>query len=565
MSLKLIIFILSILNYPSVFCHKCGADLLIKKFGVKPNRTSEGVKKRNLDTDYTPINIKIDYTVLDIQKRQNLINDNNYKTFKDELENIAEYFKKIVSVQYERFDNGSLLEKIKNHCYSSITSIGDVGSYDLIVYPQVDTEEEYVSNGVIAAASHCLLSETERPIVGIVLLNKELNSKIDLMHYIRNTLFHEFFHILGFNHIFFTQTLTKNSYTYLNSPKLLEKAKIHFGCDNIEGIRMEDQGESGTVGSHWDARYMQGELMIAEDYSEVVLSEMTLAFLEDLGYYKVNYYTGGLFRFGKNQGCAFLQKKCVYSEGALFPNEFCSEPNAPICTGSHTSKGICYLIRYRNNLPENYRYFTDPNYGGKIMADYCPISFISEFDNDYNYPTNCVYGKKENSDEIIGNNSMCFESSINLSSKKSICYQMECDRVNKQIKVKIGQKTIICNGEKNDMENPEGLTGNLSCPDYNMICTSDIWCNNMFDCINKESTPDESTYYYISNRGELEERDNYFLNLDDSLKYNLVNSNGNNGNNGNNDNNDNNDYNDSNGYNFCFQRYIWQNLLFILF
>jgi hypothetical protein len=64
----------------------------------------------------------------------------------------------------------------------------------------------------------------------------------------------------------------------------LEKAKIHFGCDSIRGVRLENQGDQGSIGSHWDARFMQGELMISEDYSEVVLSDMTLAFLEDLGY-----------------------------------------------------------------------------------------------------------------------------------------------------------------------------------------------------------------------------------------------------------------------------------------
>ena len=57
---------------------------------------------------------------------------------------------------------------------------------------------------------------------------------------------------------------------------------MHFGCDSLQGLRLEDQGGTGTVGSHWDARYMQGELMISEDYSEIVLSDMTLAFLEDL-------------------------------------------------------------------------------------------------------------------------------------------------------------------------------------------------------------------------------------------------------------------------------------------
>jgi hypothetical protein len=263
---------------------------------------------------------------------------------------------------------------------------------------------------------------------------------------------------------------------------------------------------------------MQGELMIGEDYSEVVMSDMTLAFLEDLGYYKVNYYTGGLFRFGKNQGCSFLEKKCIYSEGTLFPNEFCYESNKPFCTGSLTSKGTCYIVKYKEDLPTNYRYFADSKVGGKKLADYCPISFFTKYDDDYNYPMNCAYGKKENDDEIIGSNSICFKSSINLRSNSSICYEIECDRINKQIKVKIGLKTALCHGTKYDIENPDDLNGFLSCPDYNMVCTSNTWCNNMFDCIDRESIPDESTYDYISDRTKLINRDNILIKVDDSKK-----------------------------------------------
>ena len=384
-------------DFLALFCHKCGADLLIKKLNANADITPKEIKRRKLSSEYTPINIKIDYTVLDIQKYHGLIDDFNYEAFKTELEKIADYFKKIVLVQHELFDQESLLKGIKEQCYSSITDLGEIDSYDLIVYPQVDTEEEFITSETIAAASHCLLSEvSQRPIVGIILLNKNLNTKNDLEYYIRNALFHEFFHILGFNFLFFkNKQYEENSYTYLNSPKLLEKAKIHFGCDDIKGIRLEDQGESGTVGSHWDARFMQGELMIGEDYSEVVMSDMTLAFLEDLGYYKVNYYTGGLFRFGKNQGCSFLEKKCIYSEGTLFPNEFCYESNKPFCTGSLTSKGTCYIVKYKEDLPTNYRYFADSKVGGKKLADYCPISFFTKYDDDYNYPMNCAYGKKK--------------------------------------------------------------------------------------------------------------------------------------------------------------------------
>ena len=43
----------------------------------------------------------------------------------------------------------------------------------------------------------------------------------------------------------------------------------------------------------------------------MAISEFTLSFLEDSGWYKANYYTGGLFRFGKNQGWQFIENDCL--------------------------------------------------------------------------------------------------------------------------------------------------------------------------------------------------------------------------------------------------------------
>ena len=134
---------------------------------------------------------------------------------------------------------------------------------------------------------------------------------------------------------------------------------------------------------------------------------------------------------------------------------------------------------------------------------------------------NCVYGKKENSDEIIGSNSICFESSLNLNSKTSICYAIVCDRINKRIIVNVGDKNIICPGTKNVLNNPGEIKGTLTCPDYNMVCTTDKWCNNIYDCIDKQSESDLNTYDFISNRDELEKRDKENLNINSSFKFEL--------------------------------------------
>ena len=116
-----------------------------------------------------------------------------------------------------------------------------------------------------------------------------------------------------------------NQRAYINSPKLFQIAKKYFNCDTIEGVELEEYGGEGTVGSHWEARILLGDYMNGYAFTaEIVISELTLALLEDSGYYKAKYYTGGLMQYGKNKECNFLNKKCI-DEGNLNPkytNEF---------------------------------------------------------------------------------------------------------------------------------------------------------------------------------------------------------------------------------------------------
>ena len=98
----------------------------------------------------------------------------------------------------------------------------------------------------------------------------------------------------------------------------------------------------------------------------------------------------------------FLKKKCIYNEGTLFPNEFCLESTEHICSSSHISKGICHIVNYEDNIPEKYRYFSNPKIGGKILTDYCPISFYDKPDPYTIYKMNCRFGDPEYEDETLG-------------------------------------------------------------------------------------------------------------------------------------------------------------------
>ena len=200
---------------------------------------------------------------------------------------------------------------------------------DLLIFGKFEDME----GGVLASATQVFVnSYTGQPIIGIVYINKNIDylSNINLKEYLQSIFQHEFTHVLGFSGYIFERYFDILYYSYgtyyITSKKVIEVARKYFNCSSIYRIPLENYGGSGTVGSHWEARILLGEYMNGYLFpEEQVISEFTLALLEDLGYYKANYYTGGLMRYGKNKGCKFIEDNCVNSSAQIdqfFENEF---------------------------------------------------------------------------------------------------------------------------------------------------------------------------------------------------------------------------------------------------
>ena len=49
-----------------------------------------------------------------------------------------------------------------------------------------------------------------------------------------------------------------------------EQAKIHFGCDDILGVELENQGGSGTALAHWEHRVVGVWLYFRSSYSNYI-------------------------------------------------------------------------------------------------------------------------------------------------------------------------------------------------------------------------------------------------------------------------------------------------------
>ena len=61
--------------------------------------------------------------------------------------------------------------------------------------------------------------------------------------------------------------------------------------------------------------------------------------------------------------------------------------------------------------------------------------------------------------------------------------------------IKILDDYIVCPRSGGKIE-VEGYNGYFLCPDYNLICTGTVLCNDLFDCVNKKSEFKSQTFNF---------------------------------------------------------------------
>ena len=94
------------------------------------------------------------------------------------------------------------------------------------------------------------------------------------------------------------------------TPRVVEEIRNHFNCSELEGAELEDQGGEGTALTHWEKRILENEAMTGTHTQSPVFSRITLALLEDSGWYKPNYEMASDLTWGKHLGCNFAMKSC---------------------------------------------------------------------------------------------------------------------------------------------------------------------------------------------------------------------------------------------------------------
>lgn len=167
-------------------------------------------------------------------------------------------------------------------------------------------------------------------------------------------------------------------------------AEEHYGCSiaasgndsGLAGVPLENGGGDGTANTHWDKRIAMDEFMTGTSSGSPKYSKLTLALLEDSGWYMANTDAATDWEWGRDKGCDFIEQRC---EPGNWPDEryICddTQDGTRFCTFDRNARGDCDLTEYsETSLDEEYRYFGDANYiaGRDALADYCPIIYPYE-------------------------------------------------------------------------------------------------------------------------------------------------------------------------------------------
>lgn len=307
------------------------------------------------------------------------------------------------------------------------------------------------------------------------------------------------------------------------TPRVVQEVRQHFNCSQLEGAELEDQGEDGTAITHWEKRVFENEAMTGTHTQNPVYSRLTLALMEDTGWYKANYSMAQDLFWGKNLGCDFVMKSCKHwmdtkrAKGKSI-HPFCDkvkqDPLETECTDDRSSVALCNLVKQNEPLPNIYQNFDsiprvkpghEAYYGGSVnLADYCP--YIQEFTwrskdvvirgSDCQYSENNPHMDNNFALELYGASSRCFDHTDQMWEEQkcgetrqwqhwgSGCYKYSCYAG--RLHILVGNYSYTCYFPGQELvirviSNGWLHKGALLCPSCEEICQKeferrDEWC-----------------------------------------------------------------------------------------
>lgn len=332
--------------------------------------------------------------------------------------------------------------------------------------------------------------------------------------------------------------LVQHDVLMIVTPKVKQEVRKHFRCSSLEGAEIENQGPAGTRWTHWEKRVFENEAMTGTYTQNPVFSRITLALMEDTGWYRVNYKMAEGLDWGRNLGCMFAKRSCrtwmrMQLKNNDSPSPFCfktkQSPLHTRCTHSNDAVALCNLEKYSSSLPREYQYFNHLSrndalksiisdtraFGGSVsLADYCP--FYQKFTlskSTYKHRETACYMQDNSPDysdnyalESYGPESKCVQQASQWTAQKgrltrtmldwgSGCYKYSCSHgklyiIVAGIKYKCAKRGHILH--INSTLGQWSILGTLRCPECHKFCPG--------QCSEKPNTVN----HYILDKPDLE-------------------------------------------------------------
>lgn len=283
------------------------------------------------------------------------------------------------------------------------------------------------------------------------------------------------------------------------TPNVVREVRAHFNCSEVVGAELENQGSPGSSAVHWEKRVFGDELMTASLSMNPVLSRITLALLEDSGWYKPDYNYAGQLKWGQGWGCSFATDSCcgwvkTSRKQRVDPAPFCNnrDQGREGCVDQRMRIGECVIKEYPHQLPQEYQYIGRFKGGTQSIFDYCPIYYALEY-RGYQVGRSCVDPEHAPAStenyalEVHGPGSRCVlqhdpwvtkGENDNVTSTLSAeyrarCYEFSCSA--RRLFIHVGDTAVRCSsgGQKKDITyQKDNVTyaGSIICPAYEEFC-----------------------------------------------------------------------------------------------
>jgi hypothetical protein len=245
---------------------------------------------------------------------------------------------------------------------------------------------------------------------------------------------------------------------YLSTPKVIEKIGEAFGYNSLPGLLLNEE-LSVDDGIFWSTRYYRGEVLSFGFISENYVSSLTLAALEDSGWYFPDYSMAQLPFLGRGQGAGYFSSPCKEGDFGLDSSVWCSQPG-PACSFFNLKPADCEVQAYYNGI-------------GEIDGCALPLELFGCCRTEHQ--------SKKTPEESFGINSRCILSSLTsdvqnpLGSLQAICYEvLSCGEFSAN--VKIGEQIVECpfTGASISLV---GFAGVIECPASDVLC-QEVPCLN---------------------------------------------------------------------------------------